>query len=151
MFDIGGLELLLVAAMALIVVGPKELPVMVRNVGRWVSKARSLAREFQQGMEDAAKEADIDEFRQIGSMKKDLERQAKDIGRGAQKMMDDATERMEPDFDDDFSSRPSKTPARAQGSRYAERPTGRDGGRDERSGDKNDPLDQFQRGMRQGD
>ena len=89
MFDIGGLELLVVAAVALIVVGPKELPVLVRNVGRWVSRARQMAREFQQGMEDAAKEADVDELRQIGAMKQDLEKQARDFGRSAQSVLDD--------------------------------------------------------------
>ncbi|MEO1292832.1 MAG: Sec-independent protein translocase protein TatB [Pseudomonadota bacterium] len=60
MFDIGGLELIVLAALALIIVGPKELPGMIRNVGRWVAKARGLAREFQQGMEEAAREADLD-------------------------------------------------------------------------------------------
>ena len=57
MFDIGGWELLVLAALALIIVGPKDLPSLVRNVGRWVAKARGLAREFQQGMEEAARDA----------------------------------------------------------------------------------------------
>lgn len=59
MFDIGGWELFLIGAVALIVVGPKDLPRLVRNVGKWVGKARALARDFQTGMEDAAREADL--------------------------------------------------------------------------------------------
>ncbi len=54
MFDIGFSELLLIGVVALIVVGPKDLPVMFRTVGRYVGKAKSMAREFQRSMEDAA-------------------------------------------------------------------------------------------------
>ncbi|MCI4661779.1 MAG: Sec-independent protein translocase protein TatB [Neomegalonema sp.] len=68
MFDIGGMELLILAALALIVVGPKDLPGLIRNVGRWVAKARGLAREFQSGMEEAAREADLD--KELGSIRK---------------------------------------------------------------------------------
>ncbi|MEL6979363.1 MAG: Sec-independent protein translocase protein TatB [Pseudomonadota bacterium] len=117
MLDIGGWELLVVAAVALIVVGPKELPGLVRAVGRWVARARNLAREFQSGMEAAAEDVDMEEFRKIGSVKSDLEKQVRDIGRSAQRMVDDVEEdaprngaagrrresadRIEPDFDPD--------------------------------------------------
>jgi sec-independent protein translocase protein TatB len=63
MFDLGWSELLVVGVVALIVVGPKDLPVMFRNVGRFVGKARGMAREFSRAMEAAADEAgmkDID-------------------------------------------------------------------------------------------
>ncbi|MEM9726387.1 MAG: Sec-independent protein translocase protein TatB [Pseudomonadota bacterium] len=88
MLDIGGWELLMIGVIALIVVGPKDLPVLVRNVGRWVGKARSLAREFQSGMEAAAQDVKIDELREVTSAKSDLERSVRDIGRRAQNMMD---------------------------------------------------------------
>ncbi len=71
MFDIGGWELLVIAALALIVVGPKDLPKLIRSVGQWVGKARKLASDFQRGMDNAAREADlIDEgksLKNIGS------------------------------------------------------------------------------------
>ncbi len=59
MFDIGFAELVVIGALALIVVGPKELPGLLRTVGKYVGKARSMARDFQRTMEDAAREADL--------------------------------------------------------------------------------------------
>lgn len=63
MFDIGATELLVIAIVAIIVVGPKELPRMLRTVGQLVSKARTMAREFQSHLNDAADEAGLDEVR----------------------------------------------------------------------------------------
>ena len=60
MLDIGMLELFVIGALALIVVGPKELPGLLRTVGQYVAKARGMAREFQSSMEEAAREADLD-------------------------------------------------------------------------------------------
>ncbi|MFU8864896.1 MAG: Sec-independent protein translocase protein TatB [Rhodobacterales bacterium] len=59
MFDMGWTELLLIGIVALIVVGPKELPMLFRNVGRFVGKARGMAREFSRAMEDAADESGV--------------------------------------------------------------------------------------------
>lgn len=61
MFDIGWSELLLIAIVALIVVGPRDLPGMFRTLGRFTAKARSMAREFSRAMEDAAKESGVNE------------------------------------------------------------------------------------------
>lgn len=66
MFDIGGWEFLLIAVIAIIVIGPKDLPGTIRNVTGWIRRARELAREFQSGLDDIAQEADID------SVKEDL-------------------------------------------------------------------------------
>ena len=58
----GGLswgELLVVAVVALIVVGPKDLPVLFRNVGQFVGKARGMAREFSRAMNDAADQSGV--------------------------------------------------------------------------------------------
>ena len=60
MLDIGMMELFVIGALALIVVGPKELPGLLRTVGQFVAKARGMAREFQSSMEEAAREADLD-------------------------------------------------------------------------------------------
>ena len=59
MFDLGWLELIVIGVTALIVVGPKELPQLFRTVGRFFGKAKSMAREFSQSMEDAANESGL--------------------------------------------------------------------------------------------
>ncbi len=61
MFDLGWTELLVIGVVALIVVGPKDLPVLFRNVGRFVGKARGMAREFSRAMHDAADEAGVND------------------------------------------------------------------------------------------
>jgi sec-independent protein translocase protein TatB len=60
---IGWTELLLVAAIAIVVVGPKDLPILMRTIGRFVGKARALAREFQDSFEEIAREAELEELR----------------------------------------------------------------------------------------
>ena len=60
MFDIGGWEFLIVIVIAIIVIGPKDLPGTIRTVSGWIRRARELAREFQSGLDDLASEADMD-------------------------------------------------------------------------------------------
>lgn len=62
MFDLGMTELLVIGIVALIVVGPKDLPVLFRSVGRFVGKARGMAREFSKAMNDAADEAGVSDI-----------------------------------------------------------------------------------------
>ncbi|WP_146591540.1 Sec-independent protein translocase protein TatB [Puniceibacterium confluentis] len=59
MFDLGWSELLLIGVVALIVVGPKDLPVLFRNVGRFMGRAKGMAREFSKAMNDAADETGV--------------------------------------------------------------------------------------------
>ncbi|MFZ1991390.1 MAG: Sec-independent protein translocase protein TatB [Alphaproteobacteria bacterium] len=59
----GWMELLIVAALAIVVVGPKDLPILMRTIGRFVGKARALAREFQESFEEIAREAELEELR----------------------------------------------------------------------------------------
>ncbi len=63
MFDIGWSEMAVIALIALVVIGPKELPNAMRIVAKWARKARSLAREFQSGVDDMIREADLDDAR----------------------------------------------------------------------------------------
>jgi len=62
MFDIGGLELLVLGVVAIIVVGPKDLPGLLRRIGKMVAKARNMAGEFKSHFDDIA---DQEEFKGI--------------------------------------------------------------------------------------
>jgi len=62
MFDIGGWEFLIIIVVAIIIVGPKDLPGVVKTASEWIRRARGLAREFQSGMEDLAREVELDKI-----------------------------------------------------------------------------------------
>lgn len=63
MFGIDAPELLVIAAVALIVIGPKELPGMLRAVGRWMATARNMAGEFRGHVDDMMRQAELDELK----------------------------------------------------------------------------------------
>ncbi len=63
MFDIGWSELLIIAVVAIIVVGPRDLPRMLRTVGQTVGKVRRMAGDFRSQFDDALKEADLDDLK----------------------------------------------------------------------------------------
>lgn len=58
MFDIGWSELLVIGVVAIIAIGPKDLPLALKTVGQWVAKARTLAREFQGSLDEMIREAE---------------------------------------------------------------------------------------------
>ncbi|HLZ02269.1 MAG TPA: Sec-independent protein translocase protein TatB [Bradyrhizobium sp.] len=64
MFDIGWSEILLIAVVALIVIGPKELPGVLRMMGQWMGKARKMAAEFQGQFQEAMREAEMADLKQ---------------------------------------------------------------------------------------
>ena len=88
MFDLGWAELLIVAVVALIIVGPKDLPAALRTVTGLVRQARSMAREFQRGIEEIASDSGIQEI------KRELQSSV-DLG-----LDSDLREALDPDFDD---------------------------------------------------
>ena len=64
LFDLGWSEILLIGTVALIFIGPKDLPKALRVAGYWVRKARTLSREFQSSIDQMIREAELDEVRQ---------------------------------------------------------------------------------------
>lgn len=64
MFDIGWTELLVIAVVLIVVVGPKDLPPMLRAFGKMTQRARKVAGEFRAQFDEALREADLDEVRQ---------------------------------------------------------------------------------------
>ena len=64
LLDFGWSELMLIGVVALVVIGPKDLPKALRVAGFWVKKARTLSREFQSSVEQMIREAELDDMRQ---------------------------------------------------------------------------------------
>lgn len=60
LFDIGATELLAIIVIAIVVIGPKELPMVMRTIGRWVSQARQLVNQFRTSLDSIAHEAEMD-------------------------------------------------------------------------------------------
>ncbi|MCK4940337.1 MAG: twin-arginine translocase subunit TatB, partial [Rhodospirillaceae bacterium] len=63
MFDIGWQEIFIIGILALIVVGPKDLPQAVRTISQWIRKARSMASELQGGVNEMIREAELDDIK----------------------------------------------------------------------------------------
>jgi sec-independent protein translocase protein TatB len=83
MLDIGWSEMAMIALLALVVIGPKDLPRVMRSIGQWTRKARSVAREFQSGLDDMMRETELDEAR------KTIERTSRlDVGQEMEKHID---------------------------------------------------------------
>lgn len=62
MFGVDSTELIIVAVLALLFIGPKELPSTMRMVGRWVGKIRAVSRHFTSGFEAMIREAELEEM-----------------------------------------------------------------------------------------
>ncbi|MDP6819505.1 MAG: Sec-independent protein translocase protein TatB [Alphaproteobacteria bacterium] len=84
MFDIGWPEILIILGIAVIVVGPKDLPKIVRTIGKWRGKASAYARDFQRSIEEAADVTEMDAIkkeiaeanRELNEAKRDLDEKA---------------------------------------------------------------------------
>lgn len=112
MFDVAPTELLLVVVVALVVIGPKDLPKAMRFVGKWMGKARGMARHFRSGLDTMMREAELEE----------LEKQWRE--------QNDAIMREFPRIDDVNAPAPTPTPTptaaapAASGDRDADQATG---------------------------
>ncbi|MHA3980310.1 Sec-independent protein translocase protein TatB [Halovulum sp. GXIMD14794] len=92
MFELGWLELIVIGITALIVVGPKDLPGLFRNVGRFMGRMRAMAREFQRSMEQAADESGLKEatsgLRDLHDLKRSPTQSARNYARDFMKDKD---------------------------------------------------------------
>jgi sec-independent protein translocase protein TatB len=125
MFDISWTEFLLIGVVALIVIGPKELPAVLRTLGQWTRKVRGMAADFQNQFQEAMREAEM------ADLKKDVDDMAKDIsgfdplkdvrdsvetaGRDIEKSIEAAPKPIEPALDGGMAAEPAltETPADA--------------------------------------
>ena len=101
MLDIGGWELLIIVALAIVVVGPKELPGALRTVVMWIRRARELAREFQSGIDSFIQETELDQVKTGIETVADPRKGVRSIGNCIKEELEDAFDPTEDFFDDD--------------------------------------------------
>lgn len=84
---LGVTEILALGVLALLVVGPKDLPLMMRKIGRWTARLRAMAQEFRTGFDELARQAELDELkREVDALRRanpinDLRQPLKDLDR----------------------------------------------------------------------
>lgn len=98
--QIGFSEMLVLAMLALVVLGPRDLPLMMRKLGRWTGKIRAMAWEFRQSFDEIGRQAELEELKKevaalkestgIDAVKKDLEDTEADIAKEAGAMAREA-------------------------------------------------------------
>ncbi len=108
MLDIGWTEILVIAVVAIVVIGPKDLPRTLRTVGQWIAKARGITRDLQNSVNDMIAESEIDELRKAGESLGEI---------GSAEMMgpddfkiDSLTDQSKPDSADNDYTTPPATP-----------------------------------------
>ena len=144
MFDIGWTEMAVIALVVIIFIGPKELPGVLRTLGQWVSKARAMAREFQDGLEDMARESGLDE------VKREIETATGDIGGMIEKSIDPGAElkgAFDPDYRPPEEAEDGALPAEAGTSAAGDEieagtKTEAEAAKDDEPGDKESPADE---------
>jgi sec-independent protein translocase protein TatB len=100
-FDIGWSEMAVILLVALVVIGPRDLPRVARTMGKWVAKGRAMAREFQTALEDMAREAELDK------VKTEIEKAGRtNLGKSIEKTIDPTGE-LGQAFDPNAKSKPN--------------------------------------------
>jgi sec-independent protein translocase protein TatB len=88
MFEIGWSELLVIAVVAVVVIGPKDLPRVLRGVGQWTSRMKRMAREFQNQFNEALREAELEDVRKdVEAIGRDLRGQVEATGNSIKQEM----------------------------------------------------------------
>ena len=64
MFDLGAAELLVIVVVAIIVIGPKDMPMAMRTAGKWIGKVRKVSNHFRTGLDAMVREAELEEMEQ---------------------------------------------------------------------------------------
>ena len=100
MFDIGWSEIALIAVVALVVIGPKDLPKVLKTIGIWVRKARMLTRDFQNSVDEMIREADMEDVRRQATELRNI-----NIGREVEKTIDPSGS-LRDAFDPNITARP---------------------------------------------
>ena len=103
MFDLGWGKIVIIAVIALVVIGPKELPAVLRTVGQWMGKIRRMAAEFQGQFQEAMREAEMADLKKSIDAITDATR---GIGSGF-----DPLSSVSKDIESAFQEKPSETPA----------------------------------------
>lgn len=96
MFDVSWSELLIVGVVALLVVGPKELPTLLRTVGKYIGLIKRQAAEFRAQFDEAMKEAELDQLRkEVETIKSDAENVLRDAEASVNKEVVDARQALD--------------------------------------------------------
>jgi sec-independent protein translocase protein TatB len=131
MFDIGWSELVVIGVVALIFIGPRELPSVLRNIGQVMTKLRRMASEFQGQFQEALREAELDELR------KQAEKLSSDVTSAAGNPLEKVTGELQAmvDAPEKSSSSPppaeisSAGPSDSEAAQPSDKPPANDGGR----------------------
>ena len=103
MFDLGWGKIIIIAVIALVVIGPKELPAVLRTVGQWMGKIRRMAAEFQGQFQEAMREAEMADLKKSIDAITDATR---GIGSGF-----DPLSSVTKDIESSFQEKPAETPS----------------------------------------
>jgi sec-independent protein translocase protein TatB len=122
MFDLGWTEILLIAVVAIVVIGPKDLPRAMRTVGQWTTKVKRMAGDFQRQFNEAVREAELDDVKNqvtklgkldpMADLKKSLTKVDTDLKADMKKVDDSiATSLAKPDAVNPVPKTPPPAPA----------------------------------------
>src|ERR1700747_1770947 len=103
MFDLGWGKIVIIAVIALVVIGPKELPAVLRTVGQWMGKIRRMAAEFQGQFQEAMREAEM------ADLKKSIDSITEATGGMGSGF--DPLSSVSKDIESAFADKPASTPA----------------------------------------